>query len=100
MSSIYATTLYEGGSLLKKKYAVVKTDTGFANGTGAWVQKTISFGVTFATIPMFNVMFTNGCITENIIVNSISTTSAKIAIYALNTSWTYEYRWFAVGNIA
>ena len=100
MSSIYATTLYEGGSLLKNKYAVVKTDTGFANGTGAWVEKTISFGVTFATIPMFNVMFTNGCTTENIVVTDISTTSAKIAIYALNTSWTYRYRWFAVGNIA
>ena len=100
MSSIYATTLYEGGSLLRNKYAVVKTGTGSKKGTGGWTGITINFGVTFTTIPMFNVMFTNGFTTENISVTDISTTSATIWICALDKSWTYEYRWFAVGNIA
>ena len=100
MSSIYATTLYEGGSLLKNKYAVVKTSTGSKKGTGGWTGITINFGVTFTTIPMFNVMFTNGFTTENISVTDISTTSATIWICALDKSFTYQYRWFAVGNIA
>ena len=100
MSSIYATTLYEGGSLLKNKYAVVKTDTGSKKGTGGWTGITINFGVTFTTIPMFNAMFTNGFTTENISVTDISTTSATIWICALDKSFTYKYRWFAVGNIA
>lgn len=100
MSSIYATTLYEGGKLLKNKYAVVKTNTGSKKGTGGWTSITINFGVTFTTIPMFNVMFTNGFTTENISVTDISTTSATIWICALDKSFTYQYRWFAVGNIA
>ena len=100
MSSIYATTLYEGGKLLKNKYAVVKTSTGSKKGTGGWTGITINFGVTFTTIPMFNAMFTNGFTTENISVTDISTTSATIWICALDKSFTYQYRWFAVGNIA
>lgn len=102
---IYASAFYEDGKKLEDKYAVVKTGTNSDIGLGGWRWYTVYFGITYKDIPFVNVMKTSQDIDSSISIyqfignSSSGYTGFQYGVYTPNKSWTYSYRWFAVGNI-
>ncbi len=100
-------TIYEGNALLKNKYAVVKTGTVEANGLGypGWVSKTVSFGVTYSSMPLVSLVPYGGQATENSQISSYAGNSTDgytgmvVQLYAPQSGYVYKTRWFTIGNI-
>lgn len=101
---IYASTFLEDGVRIRDKYAVVTTGANSDVGFGNWRWYTVTFGVTYKELPFVNVIKTSQDIDSSIYIhsftgnNSSGYTGFMYGVYTPNKTWTYSYRWFAIGN--
>ncbi len=104
-NNLHVKKIYEDGKTLQSKYAVITTDVNSDIGSGNWRWYTVNFGVTYKEIPFVNVMKTSQDVDSSICIYSFTGNASNgytgfmYGVYTPNKSWTYSYRWFAIGNI-
>lgn len=95
--SINATCITLQDGEVHKTMPRIETGEISRQGTGNWINVVINFSPSYTEIPIFSVMPTVGTSTENVMLNSITKTSANISMYCPNTNWTYKIMWFSIG---
>lgn len=95
--SLEAPKIKEGGILLSDKYCYYQEGFGQVAGGAGWATITVTFPKAYEKTPFFIAAQDAATATENIWTKSVSKTGATFAVYAPVSSWTFAYRWMAIG---
>lgn len=97
VDTINANAIQLSDGNLRQTLPVIQTGEISQVGTGAWVDKVITFSHAYTETPMISILPTVGTTYSNVMINSVSKTTLNIGMYCEDKSWTYKIKWFAIG---